>query len=566
MSGDLGDGEGGVGRSGARITEADANFGRGLTARILAALFAIGATLALLTIALPHMPGASVAGVLAVVGVAYTVAGLLYWKAERVAPAVLALALAGGTTLIAAVAYFSAEQPSPLVFLYLWVFLYSAYFLTTRVMLAQIAYVAVTYAILLAARPPVHAVTAWWLVGMGTLAVGAIVIRVMRAHVAELIARLYESARSDPLTGLSNRRGFREVLDLELARARRRDGRLTVIVGDLDRFEEVNARCGRQVGDLTLQRVALLLARGKRDIDALARVGGEEFALVLPDTDRHGAYVIAERLRCELRDELRSAAAPVTVSFGVASYPRDGQTAAALLRAADEAVQAAKWNGCDRTMLHSAAMRGAPQLDGDADDITAERLLAVMLDLAEAVDLRFSGTARHSETVGRYAEMMARELGLSEQRTARVRLAGMLHDIGKVGVPDSILQKPARLSEAEFEVIKRHPELGAQMLDHPSLADIRQWVGAHHEQPDGGGYPKGLRGEAIPIEARILAVADAYEAMTSDRAYRSSLDHTAARAELERCAGAQFDARVVRALISLLERETDRAVAALSRG
>jgi diguanylate cyclase (GGDEF)-like protein/putative nucleotidyltransferase with HDIG domain len=563
MSG-LGDGD--LGRTGVPITDADANFGRGLTARILAALFAIGATLALLTIALPHMPGANVAGVLAVVGVAYTVAGLLYWNAEHVAPGVLALALGGGTTLIAAVAYFSAEQPSPLVFLYLWVFLYSAYFLTTRVMLAQIAYVAVTYAILLAARPPVHAVTAWWLVGMGTLAVGAIVIRVMRAHVAELIARLYESARSDPLTGLSNRRGFREVLDLELARARRRDGRLTVIVGDLDRFEEVNARCGRQVGDLTLQRVALLLARGKRDIDALARVGGEEFALVLPDTDHHGAYTIAERLRCELRDELRSAAAPVTISFGVASYPRDGQTAAALLRAADEAVQAAKWNGCDRTMLHSAAMRGAPQLDGDTDDIAAERLLAVMLDLAEAVDLRFSGTARHSETVGRYAEMMARELGLPEQRTARVRLAGMLHDVGKVGVPDSILQKPARLSEAEFEVIKRHPELGAQMLDHPSLADIRQWVGAHHEQPDGGGYPKGLRGEAIPIEARILAVADAYEAMTSDRAYRSSLDHTAARAELERCAGAQFDARVVRALISLLERETGRAVAALSRG
>jgi diguanylate cyclase (GGDEF)-like protein/putative nucleotidyltransferase with HDIG domain len=566
MSGDLRDGHGGVGRSGARITEADANFGRGLTARILAALFAIGATLALLTIALPHVPGANVAGVLAVVGVAYAVAGLLHWNAERVAPAVLALALAGGTTLIAAVAYFSAEQPSPLVFLYLWVFLYSAYFLTARVMLAQIAYVAVTYALLLAARPPAHAVTAWWLVGMGTLAVGAIVIRVMRAHVAELIARLYESARSDPLTGLSNRRGFREVLDLELARARRRDGRLTVIVGDLDRFEQVNARCGRQVGDLTLQRVAQLLARGKRDIDALARVGGEEFALVLPDTDHHGAYVIAERLRCELRDELRSAAAPVTVSFGVASYPRNGQTAAALLRAADEAVQAAKSNGCDRTMLHSVAMRGAPQLDGDAGDITAERLLAVMLDLAEAVDLRFSGTARHSETVGRYAEMMARELGLSEQRTARVRLAGMLHDIGKVSVPDSILQKPARLSEAELEVIRRHPELGAQMLDHPSLADIRQWVGAHHEQPDGRGYPKGLRGEAIPMEARILAVADAYEAMTSDRAYRSSLDHAAARAELERCAGAQFDARVVQALISLLERETDRAVAALSRG
>jgi putative nucleotidyltransferase with HDIG domain len=217
-------------------------------------------------------------------------------------------------------------------------------------------------------------------------------------------------------------------------------------------------------------------------------------------------------------------------------------------------------------MLHSPAMRSATQLDGEGENVAAERLLSVMLDLAETVDLRFSGTARHSETVGRYAEMMARELGLSEQRTERVRLAGLLHDIGKVGVPDSILQKPGPLSEAEANVIKRHPELGAQMLDHASLADVREWVGAHHEQPDGHGYPKGLRGDAIPLEARILAVADAYEAMTSDRAYRSSLDHAAAREELERCAGTQFDARVVHALVSLVGRESERAVAALDRG
>jgi HD-GYP domain-containing protein (c-di-GMP phosphodiesterase class II) len=159
--------------------------------------------------------------------------------------------------------------------------------------------------------------------------------------------------------------------------------------------------------------------------------------------------------------------------------------------------------------------------------------------------------------------MMARELGLSEARTARVRLAGLLHDIGKVGVPDSILQKPARLSEAELEVIKRHPELGAQMLDHPSLADVRDWVGAHHERPDGRGYPRGLDDQSIPLEARIIAVADAYEAMTSDRAYRSSLDPRAAQRELERCSGTQFDPRVVDALISLLEQETERAVLAL---
>jgi diguanylate cyclase (GGDEF)-like protein/putative nucleotidyltransferase with HDIG domain len=564
MSRDVGDPD--PGRTDAWITEADTSFGPGLTARILAALFAAGATLALLTVALPHTTRANVAGVLAAVGVAYAVAALLYWHAERLATSVLPLALGSGTTLITAVAYFSAEDPSPLIFLYLWVFLYSAYFFTTREMLVQIAYVAVTYAIMLTARSPVTRLTAWWLVGMGTLAVAAVVIRVMREHVQGLIARLYDSARSDPLTGLSNRRGFREALDLELARARRRGGQLTVIVGDVDHFKEVNDRSGQQVGDMALRRLAQLLVRGKRTIDAVARVGGEEFALVLPDTDQHGAFTIGERLRSEVRKEFRGDAVPITISFGVASYPRDGETAAALLRATDEALQAAKWNGCDLTMLHSPAMRSATQLDGEGENVAAERLLSVMLDLAETVDLRFSGTARHSETVGRYAEMMARELGLSEQRTERVRLAGLLHDIGKVGVPDSILQKPGPLSEAEANVIKRHPELGAQMLDHASLADVREWVGAHHEQPDGHGYPKGLRGDAIPLEARILAVADAYEAMTSDRAYRSSLDHAAAREELERCAGTQFDARVVHALVSLVGRESERAVAALDRG
>jgi diguanylate cyclase (GGDEF)-like protein/putative nucleotidyltransferase with HDIG domain len=550
--------------SDARPAGAQAILAPGFTARILAALFTAGATLALLTVVLPHSAHADTVGMLAIVAIAYSVAALLCWHAERVAESLLPLALGAGTTLISGVSYFSAQTPSPLIFLYLWVFLYSAYFFTTRMMLAQIAYVAVTYAFVLAARSAVQRDTAWWLVGVGTMVVAAGVIRLMRDHVETLIARLYDSARSDPLTGLPNRRGFREALDLELARARRSDGRLTVIVGDLDGLKEVNDRSGRRRGDAALQRVAEVLSRGKREIDVAARVGGEEFALVLADTDEHGAFVIAERLRCEVRDEFRSHTVPLTISFGVAGYPRNGETAAALLRATGEALQAAKWNGRDRTMLHSPAMRNGPPLDGEGEDIAAERLLAVMLDLAEAVDLRFSGTARHSETVGRYAEMMARELGLSETRTARVRLAGLLHDIGKVGVPDSVLQKPSRLSDAEFELIKRHPELGAQMLDHPSLADVRDWVAAHHERPDGRGYPRGLAAPAIPLEARIIAVADAYEAMTSDRAYRSSLDHVAARRELETCAGTQFDPHVVKALLSLLQRESERAMVALS--
>jgi diguanylate cyclase (GGDEF)-like protein/putative nucleotidyltransferase with HDIG domain len=549
----------------AREIDAGTDFGPSLTARILATLFAAGATLALLTAALPHSAHAEVMAVLVIACIAYAVAALLHWRADWLDPRILPLALASGTTLITGVAYFSAQSPSPLIFLYLWVFLYSAYFFTARAMALQIAYVAVAYGALLMTRASAEHAAAWWLVGMGTLAVAALVIRVMRARVDLLIARLFEATRTDPLTRLANRHGFRELLDLELARARRREGRLTVIVGDLDHFKEVNDRSGHQVGDIALQRAARLLERGKREVDAIARVGGGEFAFVLPDTDQHGAYVICERLRSELHREFAGEAVPITISLGVASYPRQGETAAALLRAADEALKTAKWNGRDRTVLHNAAMRDAPERNVEDRDVASERFLAVMLDLAEAIDLRFSGSARHSETVGRYAEMMARELGLSAQRTTRVRLAGMLHDIGKVGVPDGILHKPGKLTDAEFAVIKRHPELGAQMLDHPSLTDVREWVSQHHEQPNGRGYPRGLSDEEIPLEARIIAVADAYEAMTSDRSYRSSLDHEAARAELERCAGTQFDPRVVRALLALLEREPERAQLALGR-
>jgi putative nucleotidyltransferase with HDIG domain len=173
--------------------------------------------------------------------------------------------------------------------------------------------------------------------------------------------------------------------------------------------------------------------------------------------------------------------------------------------------------------------------------------------------VRFSGSARHSETVGRYAELMARELGLSEQRIGRVRLAGLLHDVGKIGVPDAILRKPGPLTPEERAVILRHPELGAQILEHPSLSDVQAWVGAHHERPDGQGYPLGLSGEAVPFEARIIAVADAYEAMTSDRAYRDAIGHERARDELRRHSGTQFDEQVVAAFLAVLDRESERA-------
>jgi putative nucleotidyltransferase with HDIG domain len=183
----------------------------------------------------------------------------------------------------------------------------------------------------------------------------------------------------------------------------------------------------------------------------------------------------------------------------------------------------------------------------------AEPRLAAMLLLAEALDLRDPSTARHSYTVGRFARATAVALGLAPERVDRIHAAGVLHDLGKVGTADAILHKPGPLTEVEWIEMKRHPVVGAQILKHAGMDDIADWVGTHHERIDGKGYPVGLTGIEIPLEARILAVADAYEAMISDRCYRPGMPEDEARAELLRGAGTQFDPDVVDAFLRAVE-------------
>ena len=528
-----------------------------LSARVLAVLYAAGASLTLLVVFLPHIGKVDDTALLVVVALGYVGAAGLVWQRRRVNRLVLELGLAWASTLVTAIVHFSDGRPGPFVLFYVWVVLYAAYFFGVWQLVAQIAYITVAFGALLLASPSqFSSVPAWWAAAVGTLIVGAALIQAMRARSERLIDRLCDAARTDPLTGLSNRHGFREVLDLEVERARRSSGRLAIVMAVIDGAEQPSA--GHLADEVALQRIGAVLDIIKRQSDVAARVGGGEFALVLPDTDSDGAVGFVERVRQAVAVEFGTDAAPVTLSFGVASQPRHGQTAASLIRACDEALCAAEQEGGDCAVLHRPELRGLSRRGAGAD-IEAERYVAVMLDLAETVDLRFSGTARHSETVGRYAEMMARELGLPEHRIERVRLAGALHDIGKVGVPDSILHKPATLTDDEFATIKQHPGLGAQILEHPSLADVREWVATHHERPDGRGYPQGLEASEIALEAQIIAVADAYEAMTSDRAYRASIGREAARAELERCAGSQFDPRVVNAFLARLERDSARA-------
>jgi diguanylate cyclase (GGDEF)-like protein/putative nucleotidyltransferase with HDIG domain len=370
-------------------------------------------------------------------------------------------------------------------------------------------------------------------------------------RIAALRARISDPARNDPLTGLLNRRALEELLDLELESATRANRPLSVIVGDLDSFAVVNEHHGHAAGDSALQLVASDCLKWKRRIDQAARIGGEEFALLLPETDERGAFIVAERLRRATHRTFAETAMPVTISFGVASSPAHGSDAVSLLRAADRAMAAAKDLGSDRTVIYSDEVtRMLAESGGEAD---GQLQLATVIALAEALDIRDTGTGEHSHTVGHYAELMARELGLDEEHVERVRLAGVLHDIGKIGISDRVLSKPGPLDADEWQEMYTHPEIAARLLSRPEFDDLRAWILAHHERLDGIGYPYGLRGDDIPLEARILAVADAYEAMTADRIYRPALGADSARAELEAGSGSQFDREVVQAFLKVVD-------------
>ena len=239
--------------------------------------------------------------------------------------------------------------------------------------------------------------------------------------------------------------------------------------------------------------------------------------------------------------------------------------------AVDEPLNGRRPDDATIELLMAVAEHGAAVLEQiahqraalDAARGSEEQLAAVKL-LAESLDLRDAGTARHSQTVSGYARAIAHALGLPAERVARIEIAGVLHDLGKLAIPDAVLHKPGALDDAEWQEIRRHPEVGARILTHAGLNDVAAWVYAHHERLDGTGYPLGLAGSEIPLEARILAVADAYEAMTADRPYRAGMDTAAATTELLACAGSQFDPAVVEAFLPTVDEHTTRPASAIA--
>lgn len=450
--------------------------------------------------------------------------------------------------------------------LYVIVVLFASYYLPRTAALGVVALCTVCFAATLTAIepspvPPPGAAESWLPV-VGTIAITGAFLTSVRRTREGLVRRHYElkdkleiTARTDTLTGLLNRHGFERSAAAILQELPNRSSAL--IVGDVDMLKALNQEHGAAAGDRALQRVADVVSRRSRRLDVVGRTGGEEFAILATTAEVSDAVAVAERLRRDVMVAFGDEPFSLTMSFGVAMYPRDGETLDELLVAADRALLAAKRAGRNRTMLAAQAPGADPAITAAHEDDGERARLVTAIGLAEALDLRDTGTASHSQTVAKYAAMMAREMGLDDRDVERVRMAGLLHDIGKIGVPDAILNKPDKLTDHEYAEMQRHPEIGARILGSDVLDDVRGWVLAHHERPDGLGYPFGLSGDQVPLQARILAVADAYEAMTADRVYRRALPKDQARAELERCRGTQFDPEVVDAFLALLDRMED---------
>jgi diguanylate cyclase (GGDEF)-like protein/putative nucleotidyltransferase with HDIG domain len=522
-------------------------------ARSLAYIFAAGASISLLALAIPNSAVLDPGRIMLQAGCGYALCAVLGAAGARLPRWSFQVFLAAATLLIEWNIYASGDATSPYAALYFWVSIYAFYFFSRREAVIQTSFIVVAYAALMwQASDAGNSSMLRWAITMSALVFGGALIGTLQDRITSLAREM----RMDPDTGLLNRRGLREALDAEIDRSRRSSSPLSVVVVSIDGHRPLTTGAGER--NAVVELVAGAVVRVMRTMDHVARLNEREIALAVPDCEVNDGYLVAERVRAAARTAVEGLPASIAVSLGVAAYPIHGGTAESVLHAASQGVAAAEQLGRDRTVIYSAEIASLVLAAETRSHEDRGNNLAAVLALTEVIDIRDAGTASHSQTVGRYAETIARALGLSGELIERVRLAGILHDVGKIAVPDAVLNKPGPLDDDEFAQMKKHPEVGALIVDGADLKDVASWVMAHHERPDGRGYPYGLEGDEIPLEARILSVADAYEAMTVDRVYRGALPVERARAELQRCSGSQFDPRVVEVFLEALERDDDR--------
>jgi len=407
-------------------------------------------------------------------------------------------------------------------------------------------------------------------------------------HNSFVFQKLQQQSITDGLTGIKTRRFFWEALSSEWKRASRSGRPFSVVLIDLDKFKEVNDSLGHLEGDLVLARVGRLLEQKCRQSNVVARYGGDEFIILMPETGIEQAQVLAERLRLWLATDPMLEEHHITGSFGVASFPVHGFSMEDLIRVADAGMYVAKHAGGNQVSTADAFGEGSAvqrqlvsgyiegflqrehngpehleelvttlrKLCGREDGMDQRAMKEAIEALSRAAELREHNAAGHGEQCAHYAGITARGLNLSEQEVEDVTFAARVHDVGKLFIPDQILNKPGALTEDEFAVIKTHPQLGAQVVRAiPETERVAQAIESHHEAFDGSGYPFGLKGENIPLSGRIVAVADAYVNMTSDRSFAPPKTDEQAMVELGNLSGTRFDGMIVRLLARLLKME-----------
>jgi diguanylate cyclase (GGDEF)-like protein/putative nucleotidyltransferase with HDIG domain/PAS domain S-box-containing protein len=370
---------------------------------------------------------------------------------------------------------------------------------------------------------------------------------------ADARARLIAWAATDELTGLPNQRTFHDRLAEEVERAHRHGRRLSLALFDVDLFKQINDLHGHPVGDRVLIEIGERLQRIMRAGDIVARIGGEEFAWIMVDTDDLGAWRGAERARVEVESKAFADVGAVTISAGVCELAPTG-SAGEIFRLADVALYWAKAHGRNVCFRYSPDVIEVLSAEERLAQMERTQRIGSIMVLARAVDAKDPSTQRHSERVADLAARIARELGWSGQDAALLHEAALVHDVGKIGVPDAILVKQDKLTHAEYAQVKTHAELGARIVEGGLSPDQVAWVRGHHERYDGSGYPDRLRGDHIPQGALILGLADAWDAMTEVRLYQTGRGERDAIAEVAACAGTQFWPDAVAALIRLWER------------
>jgi diguanylate cyclase (GGDEF)-like protein len=380
------------------------------------------------------------------------------------------------------------------------------------------------------------------------------------ADLEEAHATIQRQALIDPLTGLPNHRAVLEQLGKELDRAERFERTACLLFLDLDHFKALNDGYGHQAGDEALCAFGQLMQQHVRSTDTVGRWGGEEFLVIFPETTLQEAQTIAERIREAVSHQTFaiSGGLHLTCSIGLACFPSHFSTQEALITAADQAMYAAKRLGRNQVRCIDEAIVQTV-LTGEESDRETTTLRGFIEALTSLVEQRDSALGDHSNEVADLVQQVALNVGVPAREAQMMRLAGQLHDIGKIGVPDAILQKPARLTEEEWHQMKEHAARGAEVVACiPALRPLSALIRAHHEWWDGAGYPDQLQQRAIPLGARIITVVDSYTAMIAERSYQRARSPEEAVAELRRCAGRQFDPLVVEALVEVLQDQQDQ--------